>query len=201
MFKEYLSIFITMLVIMDPLGNVPVILALTGEIDPARTRRIILRESFFAALIMIGFGVFGEWLMRMLSIHIETLKVSGGIILFLVALKMVREDIPHVSVENRPHEPFVTPIATPLLAGPAALVAEIFAIHQTGTSDEMLIVCAMITAALTVTTVILLFSTELKKVLSYRGLEALSKLMGLLLLTLAVEMVLNGVSLYFNPAN
>jgi len=129
MFNYYLSIFISMFVIMDPVGNVPVVLGVTSSLSDKRTRRVLLREFLFAALLLCAFAVAGHWFLNMLSVKMSSLKISGGIILFLIALDLYRKQSTSFELPVD-HEPFVTPIAFPLIAGPGALTNVMFFIHR-----------------------------------------------------------------------
>lgn len=173
---------------MDALGNVPIFIAVLKEMKPSRQRSIILRELLLALGIIILFYFLGGPLLTFLRISQQAVLISGGVILFLIALKMI---FPSQEADNWSfgREPFLVPLAIPLVAGPAVLSAVMLYSHE---QIPHIVAISAILIAWTASTVILLCSTYLKKVLGERGINACEKLMGLLLIMLSVEMFLDG---------
>ena len=190
-----LSMAFALFLLMDPIGNVPIYVSVLKDIDPARQRKIIIRELVIALIIIILFNFVGDALLRFLNVTMPTILISGGIILFLIALKMIFPGKRDPDVElPQDKEPFVVPLATPLVAGPAVLAAVMLYSGQYK-EDTMLTVWAII-IAWAASTLILLSSSLWKKLLGGRGLVACERLMGLILTLIAVQMFLEGIEMF-----
>lgn len=178
----------SLFLLMDSIGNIPLFLAILKDIPRKRQTQIILRELLIALVIMVLFNYLGDFLLNALQVTQYSVLISGGIILFLIALKMI---FPVKSEgENAPtseKEPFIVPLAIPLVAGPAVLAAIILYSRQTSGTIIAII------AAWVVTTLILLSSTFLNKILGKRGILACERLMGLILTMVAIQMFLEGL--------
>lgn len=190
---------ITLFLVMDPLGNLPVFLNVLHPIDTQRHSKIILRETFIAFLILALFLFAGEGILHSLSITQPALGVAGGIVLFLVAIKMMfPTEAGHGEKTREITEPLIVPLAIPLIAGPSAMATILLFTNQhpdqTFTFLTALIIVSIVSA------VIFLFGNQLRKILKEKGLIALERLMGMILITLAVQMFLNGVGDYFRGA-
>ena len=181
---------ITLLLIMDPLGNIPPFLSALKNVEPGRRRKVLVREILIAYVVLLAFLFFGKYLLRLLSLQEETISIAGGIVLFLIALRMVfpSQDATRDALEG---EPFIVPLAIPFIAGPSTL-ASLLLLQSTPNSTSQLLMA--LTLAWIATAVILLSSTVLYRLLKERGLIALERLMGMLLVMLAVQMFINGVS-------
>lgn len=187
---DLVSATVTLFLVMDPLGNVPMFLALLKDLEPRRRRRVIVREMLIALLIMAIFLFFGSSVLGFLGLKSETISIAGGIVLFLIALRMVFPQEGGVMGEMPGGEPFIVPLAIPFVAGPSTLATLILFSQQQGHLLESSL--AMLIAWLA-TAVILIFSTKFYKILGDRGLAAMERLMGMLLIMIAVQMLLNGV--------
>ena len=187
----WLSAFILLLLVLDPLGNVPVMMALMRNVAPERRVRVILRECAFAlGLLLLFLGMGGRFL-QLLGLSQSSVGIAGGIILFLIALRMVFESSESVFGGLPQGEPFLVPIAVPFLAGPSALGTVILL----GTKESLSLLEAgfALVLAMAVTVVVLLVGHRIVKLVGERGVDALQRLMGLLLTAIAVEMFLNGL--------
>ncbi len=123
-YSQMLSMAFALFLLMDSIGNVPIFVSILKEIPPARQRKIILRELVIALLIISLFNFVGDALLHFLNVKTTTLLISGGIILFLIALKMIFPAKAEPGMQHSAHkEPFIVPLATPLVAGPAVLAA------------------------------------------------------------------------------
>ena len=187
---------ITLLLIMDPLGNIPLFLSALKKVQPDRRRKILLREILIAYGVLLTFLFGGKYLLRLLSLQEETVSIAGGIVLFLIALRMIfpRPDATPDALEG---EPFIVPLATPLIAGPSTLASLLLLQQSTPNATVQLLLA--LTLAWTVTAIILLSSTVLYRVLRERGLIAVERLMGMLLVMLAVQMFINGLAKFMKP--
>lgn len=187
---------ITLLLIMDPLGNIPPFLSALKTVERRRQRMVLLRETLIAYLVLLAFLFGGKYVLRLLSLQQETISIAGGIVLFLIALRMIfpKADGARDALEG---EPFIVPLAIPFIAGPSTLAALL--LLQQSTPNSTLQLFLALTLAWFVTAVILLSSTVLYRLLKERGLIALERLMGMLLVMLAVQMFINGVAKFMKP--
>lgn len=185
------SATITLFLVMDPLGNVPLFLSILKHVDQNRWQRIILREALFALLILTLFLFFGGYILSGMQISQPALSISGGVILFLIALKMIFPPVEVPVYHAKKAEPFIVPLAIPLLAGPSAMT--IVMLLGTKNPAHNLVWFLALSVAWFFATLILVFSKFLGSVLGDRGLTALERLMGMILTTIAVQMGLNGI--------
>jgi multiple antibiotic resistance protein len=186
-----LSAVITLILVMDPFGGIPVFLSLLKH-SPARRRRlIILREMAIALGILVVFLFFGKLILAGLHISEPALNIAGGVILFLIALRMI---FPRRQPEQDPprgEEPVVVPLAVPLIAGPSTLATVI--LLSTRYPEGIARWLAALVIAWAVALLILLFADLLRKLLGNRVIQAIERLMGMILTTMAVQMLLSGV--------
>jgi multiple antibiotic resistance protein len=183
------SAMITLLLVMDPLGNIPLFLTLLRNVPPKKRQYIILREAVIALVILLFFLFFGQYILEGMHISEPALAISGGIILFLIAIRMI---FPHHNEDNQrePAEPFIVPLAVPLIAGPSTMTMVMLLATQA--PYDMSRWCIALLAAWLITTIALVFADSLRKVLGERGLLACERLMGMILTTMAVQMFLTG---------
>lgn len=183
----------SLFLLMDSLGNVPIFIAVLKALKPSRQRKIIFRELLLALIIIVLFYFLGDVLLGFLHISQHAILISGGIILFIIALKMI---FPAGKASNwgEEREPFLVPLAVPLVAGPAVLSAVMIYAHQ---AISVWVALSAILIAWSASTIILLSATHLRKLLGERGIKACEKLMGLLLIMIAVQMFLDGFGAAF----
>jgi MarC family membrane protein len=186
---------ITLILVMDPLGNIPIFLSVLNPVEASRRRLIILRESIIAFGILVLFLFAGRHILHGLGITEPALGIAGGIILFLIALKMIFPSS-NKDQERFMGEPLIVPLAVPLVAGPSAM-ATVLLIATQHPHQSLALLAALVMASVVVT-VILLFSTALKRLLGEKCLAAVERLMGMILTTVSVQMFLTGVEHYFN---
>ncbi|MEW5826019.1 MAG: MarC family protein [Candidatus Bipolaricaulota bacterium] len=185
------SALLLMLLVMDPLGNVPLLLVLLENVPPERRKRILLRESAFALGFLLVFLYLGRYLLGMLGISQEALGIAGGVVLFLIALRMVFPTPGGLFGAAPKGEPFIVPIAIPLIAGPSALATVM--LIATREPSRLLAWTAALAGAWSVSTLVLVSAEGLRRVLRPRGLVAIERLMGMILMTVAVQMLLSGI--------
>jgi multiple antibiotic resistance protein len=178
---------------MDSIGNVPIFIAVLKELKPSRQRHVIFRELILALVIIVVFYFIGGPLLDFLTISQEAVLIAGGIILFMIAFKMIFPQ-PKSNHWAQDREPFLVPLAVPLVAGPAVLSAVMIYSHE---DISAWVAISAIFAAWVLSTIILLSSTFLRKILGEKGIKACEKLMGLILVMIAVQMFLNGFSQTF----
>lgn len=187
---------ITLILVMDPLGNIPVFLSVLSRVPAAKRPWIVLREAFIAFLILTLFFFFGKYILVGMQISEPALGIAGGIILFLIAINMI---FPHG--EGNAHiknmvDPFIVPLATPLVAGPSTMaMVMLFASQQ---PHHMWLMFLALFIAWFISTFILFFSVKLRKFFGERGLIAIERLMGMVLTTMAVQMFLTGIKQFFH---
>jgi multiple antibiotic resistance protein len=189
---DLVSVVVTLFLIMDPLGNIPVFLSVLKEVPPERRRVVLVREILFAYVVLLIFLFFGNYLLRLLHLQQEAVSISGGIVLFLIALRMIFPPEGGMLGETPEGEPFLVPLAIPLIAGPSILAALLLLQRRdAGNVGELL---AATTIAWALTGIILLASPFFYRILRQRGLIAMERLMGMLLVMIALQMLMNGLS-------
>ena len=188
--NSILSAAVLLFFLMDPLGNIPVLLSVLKEIEPKRQRFIIARELVIALVILIIFLFAGKPLLNFLHLQQETVTISGGIILLIIGLRMIFPKPEGIMGASPDGEPFLVPIAIPLIAGPSIL-AMLILMTQSNPGNMTNWLLALIIAWAT-SAIILLAAPYLLKILKHRGLTALERLMGMILVMMAVQMLING---------
>ena len=182
--------------VMDPLGNVPVFLAVLKDVPDSRRTRVIVRELLFALAILILFLVGGAWFLDLLELKQESISIAGGIILFIIGLKMIFP-MGSLTGDDLPEgEPFLVPLATPCVAGPSVLAVIMLLGHNN--PDQRLELGAALFGAWAVSSLILLSAPLLFRVLGKRGLIATERLMGMLLVIISVQMFFDGIARFLN---
>jgi multiple antibiotic resistance protein len=199
MVDHLFSLSISLFLLMDPIGNVPIFLSVLKETSIKRHFWIILRELIIALLVIIGFYFLGDYLLKSLQIKQCAVMIAGGIILFIIALRMIfpASHLAEKHNHRKEGEPFIVPLAIPLVAGPAVLAAVILYSHE---AIPATVTLSAIFLAWIASTAILLCSSIIKKFLGMKGIIALERLMGLLLTLIAVQMFLEGLRTYLIPA-
>ena len=186
-----ISSAVVLFLVMDPLGNIPIFLSLLQDVDPKRRWKIILRESVIALLILIIFLFFGQNLLNLLNLQSESVSIAGGIILFIIGIRMVFPSRHGVMGTNFEGEPIIVPMAIPLIAGPSALATLMLLVHSD--PNNMVSWFTALMLAWTVTAVILLSAPLFFKLLRRRGLAAIERLMGMILIMISVQMLVTGI--------
>jgi MarC family membrane protein len=177
---------------MDPLGNIPMYLTALKNVPQERRTKVIMRELLIALLIMIIFLFAGQHFLDALKISEPALTTTGGVVLFLIAIKMIfPPEHGHATPANE-EEPFIVPLAIPYIAGPST-IATLILIMNSEPNRWMEWLGALMGAWL-VTGAILLAATPLAKILRNRGLIAIERLMGMILVALAIQMLMNGAA-------
>ena len=183
------SAFILIFVI-DPFGNIPLLLAILKNISRKRQYIIILREMIIGLALMIVFLFFGRSFLSLFQLETASIRIAGGIIFFVIGLRMIFPD-GHKPINVDGGEPFIVPIAIPLIAGPSVL-ATLILMTQSHAQPQLSVLLSLLIAWL-ISCAILLMSPILFRFLGDRGLAALERLMGMLLLMLSVQMFIDGI--------
>lgn len=187
---EFVTLTAVLLLIMDPLGNIPSFLTLLKNETPARKREIIIREMLIALAFMLAFNFFGEFIFYILDISETTVRLVAGTILFLTAIKTLFPSQDSLRSNLPSGDPFITPLAVPLISGPSLLATIMLFAHL---EPSMIIMVSAILTAWIACLGILLFSDQLKYYLGANGLNAAERLMAMILVMLAIQCFLLGV--------
>ena len=199
MFEQGTSVFsaaVVLFFVMDPLGNAPLFLSLLKDIEPKRRRWIIVRELLIALAIMLLFLFFGQSLLNLLELEQESVTIAGGIVLMIIGLRMIFPTKEGVMGDQGSGEPFIVPLAIPLVAGPSALATLILMVRSEpeALAGKWLLALLLAWGA---ASLVLSSAPFLYGLLKERGLSALERLMGMLLIMIAVQMLVNGFQAAF----
>jgi len=192
------SAAVMLVLIMDPLGNLPIFMSVLKSIEPRRRRIILIRELLLALIILFVFLYSGQAVLDFLNVRQESVSIAGGIILFLIAIRMIFPQAGNPTGVAVGEEPFIVPLAIPLIAGPSTLAALILLSNQH--PDRMTDWAIALGAAWAVSAVILFFSGVFHRLLGEKGLAAVERLMGMILIMIAIQMLLDGVGNYIAKA-
>jgi multiple antibiotic resistance protein len=191
------SASLLLFLVMDPFGNIPFFLTALKDVPHERHRKIIVRELLIALAVLVMFLFFGQYLLKVLGISEPSLTMSGGIILFLIAIKMIFPSPGGMYEETLESEPFIVPLAIPYVAGPSAMASVLFIMSREPV--RWLEWLAALLLAWFVSGTIIFLSTGLRRFLGKRGLVAIERLMGMILITLAVQMLMTGIGKFLSP--
>lgn len=187
----FISAALLLFLVMDPLGNIPLYLTALKNVEPARRVKVIMRELLIALLVMVIFLFSGQAFLAALHISEPALTATGGIILFLIAIKMIFPPASDADVKNE-EEPFIVPLAIPYVAGPSALATLLLIMN--GEPEKWPVWLGALFAAWLVTGIILLAAGPLARILRNRGLIAIERLMGMILVAIAIQMLMDGIA-------
>ncbi len=190
--------------IVDPLGNAPIFLSITGGQSPAERNRTALRASVVTFLILLIFAFVGEWILKLLRVTISSFQIAGGILIFIIALSMLQarrsraKSTPQEEHERPEGEDVaVFPLAIPMLSGPAAITTVMVLINlSTSITQRALVILAIFLTSL-FTYLILRASGRVMGLLGQTGINVLTRLMGLLLAVISVQFVIDGIKEVF----
>lgn len=202
MLTELLYNFIALFVIIDPVGTAAIFAALTRDETEAARRRIARRGVVIAGIVMIAFAILGEVLLRALGITLPAFRIAGGILLFLVATEMVfarQSGIRATTAEEaaetaRREDVSVFPLAIPFLAGPGSLTFIVLLMGRAPSLETKFLVVLTLVLVMALTLVLLLASSRVVRLLGVTGRNVVSRVLGIVLAALAVQLVLDGLS-------
>ena len=185
------SAALLLFLVMDPLGNIPLFMTTLKKVEEGRQRLVVVRELLIALVVLVGFLFLGQYLLRLLQLSETALTTAGGIILMIIALKMIFPRRDASLEEDVEGEPFIVPLAIPYVAGPSAMATALLLMsREPGRWPEWLLAVLIAWFA---SAVIIYFSGYFARFLGEKGLVAVERLMGMLLITVAVQMLLNGI--------
>jgi multiple antibiotic resistance protein len=191
---EFLSVFMALFLIMDPFGNIPVFLAVLDKVAPERRKMILVRELLFALAAVIICILAGKQIVGLIGLKPEAISIAGGIILFLIAIRMIYPLKLFETKDDTDDEPLLVPLAIPLFAGPSLLA--VLLLFASSESPDFLTLGLAALLAWFLTSLILYFSTFLLRILGKNGLTAIERLMGMILVAISIQLFLDGISLY-----
>jgi len=201
----FISAFVTFFVVIDPPGCAPIFAGLTRDSPPAHRRKMAVRSIVVAAFILLFFGLLGEHLLHALGISLAAFRIAGGIMLFLIALDMVferrtqrRENrAQEVSADPGHEDISVFPMGIPMIAGPGSIASVMLMMARSGSLERALVVVAALAAILTLTLIALLAAGWLMRLIGRRLEAMLTRLLGVILAALAVQFVIDGITVSF----
>ncbi len=197
--QTFLTTFVTLIVIMDPPGAIPIFLALTGPLTTKQKRAAARRASIVALVVIASFAVFGQQILGYLHISVPALQGAGGLLLLIVALQLL------TGAESEQHADAgvnvaLVPLGTPLLAGPGAIVATMLAVQNADGTAQVASVGLGLVACIGIVWLTFRYSTVLSRVLRESGIVLLTRIAGLLLSAIAVQMIANSVTAFVKAA-
>ena len=195
---DIFSTAVLLWLIMDPLGNMPIFISALKHVPENRRTKVLVRELLIALLVLIIFLFAGDNMLAVLSLQQQAVTISGGVILFLIALKMIFPPARGGGImgDTPDGEPFIVPMAIPLMAGPSILATLIMLSSQHQGETTALLTALLL--AWVANSAILVFSNRIMKILGNRGVYAVERLMGMILIMLSIQMLINGISGYLS---
>lgn len=190
----FVSAVVLLLIVCDPVGNIPIFVSALQDVPRERRRSIILRECLIAFAVLSAFVFIGEPFLRLLGLSELSLQIGGGVVLMLVALRMVFPTPEGVFGQTPGGEPFIVPLAVPALAGPSALATVLLLVARDPAQTWRWL--AAIAVVMALSSIVLAFSERIMRLLGERVTLAFERLLGLVLAAVAVELVLRGVKTF-----
>lgn len=192
----FVSALVLLLLVLDPFGSLPIFISVLKAVAPERRWKVALREVSIAFAVLAVFMVAGQGFLQLMRLSERSLEVAGGVILLIIAMRMVFHGGGEVYASaGDGREPFIFPLAVPLLAGPSAMATVLLLASRQ--PDNLWTWMGALTAAMVVSGTVLLLADRLRKLLGGSMVAAIEKLMGLVLTAIAVEMILAGLKRYF----
>jgi MarC family membrane protein len=193
---SFLSALVLLLLVLDPFGSLPIFIAVQRSVAPERRTRVALREVAIAFAVLLAFMLGGQGFLTLMRLSERSLEVAGGVILLIIAMRMIFAGGGEVyAAHGGEREPFIFPLAVPLLAGPSAMATVLLLASRQ--PDRMAEWVGALTVAMLVSGSVLLAADRIRKLLGASVVTAIEKLMGLVLTAIAVEMILAGLKRYF----
>jgi len=202
MIELFFKTFIFYFIVIDPIGSTPIFLVVTDHLDVKEKIKTALHGTFIATLILLFFGLLGNSILAYLKISFPAFTIAGGIILFIIALEMLfdkRHQRREESTNFTSDKLSIFPLATPLLAGPAAITSVIVSVTATGNNftNQAIGMLALITAML-VTFIILFIAAKSEKIINKRIISVFSRIVAIILAGLSIQYILDGIKTFMN---
>jgi MarC family membrane protein len=188
---SFSSAVIVLVLVVDPIGNIPIFVSMLRQVDAVRRTRVILRECAIAFAVLLAFVFVGEAVLKLFRLSGTSLTIAGGVILFLIALRMIFRSGAEVFANLPQGEPFIVPLAIPSIAGPTAIATVV--LLSSAAPARWPEWSAAVTIAMAATAAVLAFADRIANTVGDRALAAFERLVGLVLTAIAVEMLLRGI--------
>lgn len=192
--SSFVSAVVLLLIVCDPFGNIPIFVSALQDVPRERRRAIILRECLIAFAVLVAFVFVGDPFLRLLGLSELSLQIGGGVVLMLVALRMVFPTPDGVFGQSPGGEPFIVPLAVPALAGPSALATVLLLVSRD--PARLWLWVAAIAVVMAASAIVLGFSERIMRFLGERVTLAFERLLGLVLAAIAVELILRGIKTF-----
>ena len=201
MIALFLSAFVTLFVVIDPPGCAPIYASITNGASAAQRRAMAVRAVGIAAAILLVFALWGKQLLGMLGIELDSFRIAGGIMLFIIAMDMVfekrtqrrEERAERIAASPEVEDVSVFPMAMPMLAGPGAIAAIMLLMNEADSVEEMAVVLGALASVLTITAVALIAAGPLMRLFGDKVESVITRLLGVLLAALAAQYVIDGL--------
>jgi MarC family membrane protein len=190
----FVSALVSLFLILDPLGNIPLFASMLKNLSPQRRRYVIVREHIIAFSTLLVFMFIGQPFLNAMGLSNTSLQISGGVVLFLIAIKMIfpqKDDL----LQTTQEEPLIVPLAIPSIAGPSALATVMLLVSQQPGGTVKWVLALVVASVLSLA--ILLIADRLQELVDKRFIVAMEKLMGLILITMGIEMLVQGIRSIF----
>jgi MarC family membrane protein len=191
----FISAFVLLLLVLDPFGSLPIFISVLRNVSPERRAVVAIREVSIAFSVLLVFMFTGEGFLRLMHLSERSLEVAGGVILLIIAIRMIFASGGEIYAADGQREPMIFPLAVPLLAGPSAMATVLLLASRQ--PERMWHWVGALTLAMVVSGAVMLAADRIRKILGTPVVSAVEKLMGLVLTAVAVEMILAGLKRYF----
>lgn len=188
---DIVSAAILLILVMDPIGNMPLVISVLKNVEPGARTRVVLRECSIAYAVLLAFMFGGHQFMQLLRLSDTALGIAGGLILFLIALRMVFPHAEGIFGDSGETSTFIVPLAIPAIAGPSALATVLLMVSRE--PQRVLEWVAALSLAILVSTLVMISAQRISDWIGRRGVIAIERLMGLVLTAIAVQMLLAGI--------
>lgn len=190
----FASATILLILITDPVGNIPIFANALRLVEPQRRPWVILREVLIAFVLLLTFMFVGDGFLRVMNLSELSLQIGGGVVLFLIALRMIFPP-PKNDADEMPGEPLIVPLAIPAIAGPSALATVLLLVSQA--PQRRIEWVAALCVTMLVSAIVLVLAERIQRIAGDRFVVALERLMGLVLVAVSIEMLLRGIKTFF----
>ena len=196
MYHSFLSALVLLLLVLDPIGSLPIFISVMRNVAPERRTRVALRESAIAFAVLLLFMLTGQAFLGLMRLSERSLEVAGGVILLIIAMRMIFASGAEIyAADAKGREPLIFPLAVPLLAGPSAMATVLLLASRQ--PERLFTWVGALTVAMLFSAVVLLGADRIRRWIGSSMVSAIEKLMGLVLTAIAVEMILAGLKRYF----
>jgi multiple antibiotic resistance protein len=198
-FEFALLSFVSMFTMVNPLGVVPVYTAMTSKLSSHESHRVARKATFTALVILLAFALTGQWIFRFFSISVNSLRVVGGVIFFFMGYEMLQARLTRTQFDDETNHEYIndisiTPLGIPIICGPGAITTSILLMNESKSAMQSGIVLGIIILIMLLTYVLLLGSKQVTHLIGESGNKVMLRLMGLIVMVIAVEFFFNGLT-------